>query len=179
MRISFLRPSPRFSSLILALMLAPLAQSAVAHSFSVLLVSPAGAAQGGAYNGFRLATKERDGHADEESDGHLGGLDVYITPDSGDGPENTDLVVRIGTKADSAASQDIILISLPEIPANATDFLGTGSDGFSARYTAEFGQPPSQNASLGYVAARIIDRAVRAQEGVANGQALREIIAQY
>jgi ABC-type branched-subunit amino acid transport system substrate-binding protein len=30
-------------------------------------------------DGFMLATKERDTHPDTESDGHLGGLDVYIS----------------------------------------------------------------------------------------------------
>ncbi|HSG95807.1 MAG TPA: hypothetical protein VLA28_09815, partial [Afifellaceae bacterium] len=56
--------------------------AAYAHSFNVaLLVGSSGPAAGEdeqVRDGFLLATRERDSHPDEESDGHLGGLDVYL-----------------------------------------------------------------------------------------------------
>ncbi len=58
------------------------ATPALAHSFRMALLLPltgADAAVGRqAVKGFLLATRERDGHPDETSDGHLGGLDVYV-----------------------------------------------------------------------------------------------------
>ncbi len=55
---------------------------ALAHRFNVALVIPlskAASVQGRQIRkGFMLATTERDGHPDQESDGHLGGLDVYV-----------------------------------------------------------------------------------------------------
>ena len=62
--------------------IAGISESAKAHSFNVAMVialaepSIADAAQ--VRNGFLLSTRERDSHPDEESDGHLGGLDVYL-----------------------------------------------------------------------------------------------------
>ena len=60
-----------------------LAQSAQAHEF-VVTIRAVGADRdlvlADALRGFLLATKERDGHPDETSNGHLGGLDVYIIP---------------------------------------------------------------------------------------------------
>jgi hypothetical protein len=64
--------------------LAGMPGGAKAHSFNVGLVialseqSDANIRQ--ARDGFLLATRERDSHPDEESDGHLGGLDVYLFP---------------------------------------------------------------------------------------------------
>ena len=65
------------------LMLASIAPGEVqAHSFKVGLLVPmsGGKSDAGrqALNGFLLATGERDAHRDQESDGHLGGLDVYM-----------------------------------------------------------------------------------------------------
>ena len=54
-----------------------------AHSFKVALVVSLSGPMAGpgrhARDGFMLATTERDGHPDQRSDGHLGGLDVYVT----------------------------------------------------------------------------------------------------
>ena len=56
---------------------------AAAHSFRAGLLLPLSGPSTGAgkqiLDGFMLATKERDAHPDTESDGHLGGLDVYIS----------------------------------------------------------------------------------------------------
>jgi hypothetical protein len=54
----------------------------LAHRFAVAVVAPftgPDAGRGGRLlEGFLLATRERDGHAREESDGHLGGLDSHV-----------------------------------------------------------------------------------------------------
>ena len=55
-----------------------LGTAAFGHSFDVAFVVPAGA-HVQAMQAFLLASGERDGHAFEESDGHLGSLDVYIS----------------------------------------------------------------------------------------------------
>ena len=55
-----------------------MATGAFGHSFNVALVVPAGE-RVQAMQAFLLASGERDRHANEESDGHLGGLDVYVS----------------------------------------------------------------------------------------------------
>ena len=56
---------------------------ASAHSFQAGLLfpysGPSAKAGRQVLDGFMLATKERDAHPDTESDGHLGGLDVYLS----------------------------------------------------------------------------------------------------
>ena len=49
-----------------------------AHYFDVAIVVPPGDGQA-AMQAFLLASAERDGHPDETSDGHLGGLDSHVT----------------------------------------------------------------------------------------------------
>ncbi len=55
---------------------------AAAHRFNVAFVAPASGPMAlpgkQARDGFMLATTERDAHPAQESDGHLGGLDVYV-----------------------------------------------------------------------------------------------------
>ena len=56
---------------------------AAAHSFRAGLLLPLSGPSAGAgkqiLDGFMLATKQRDAHPGTESDGHLGGLDVYLS----------------------------------------------------------------------------------------------------
>lgn len=56
---------------------------AAAHSFRAGLLLPLSGPSAGTgkqiLDGFMLATKERDAHPGTESDGHLGGLDVYLS----------------------------------------------------------------------------------------------------
>ncbi|MFT5506804.1 MAG: hypothetical protein ACI8XC_004532 [Gammaproteobacteria bacterium] len=50
-----------------------------AHSFNVIVITPMGEIiPRSMLNGFLLATREQDGHEDETSDGHLGGLDSHV-----------------------------------------------------------------------------------------------------
>ena len=72
---------------------------ALAHRFDVALVMPPSddaSAQGRQIlEGFMLATAERDSHPGQDSDGHLGGLDVYVTVIDGTG----DVAAEIGRLA--------------------------------------------------------------------------------
>ena len=136
-----------------------------------------------ALNGFLLATAERDGHADEEADGHLGGLDVYILKiDSNqDGSAISQEISRL------VRGQEIQFFTgfIPRTVRKAVrgQLLGTGvvfidlavpssqdqltMDGmpFTASFSRQFGSPPLNAAHQGYRQARLIDRVVRALEG--------------
>lgn len=178
-----------------ALVLATVTGHVRAHSFNVGFMAPlAGpsAHQGRqALDGFLLATRERDGHAFEESDGHLGGLDSYVIRiDSGGGAE----AVR-GQLDELLRGEELVFltgVSVPETLAAAgvmpdnnqsilVDPLGSAvyrsaasapeslvtMDGmlFSAAFREAYGYDPDVNAIGGYVAARFIAAAVSAAEG--------------
>ena len=89
-----------------------LGTTAFGRSFDVAFVVPAGA-HVQAMQAFLLASGERDRHANEESDGHLGGLDVYVS------------VVEMD--ADVAGVRENVVASQPDIIAVVgADFQGTG-----------------------------------------------------
>ena len=171
--------------------IAPAIDPARAHRFNVALVVPAsnaGPAQGRQIlDGFMLATAERDSHPDQVSDGHLGGLDVYVTVIDGTADRTKD-IIDIVTRADidivaafgseptltlvgkllDGAKVALLLpgqspFSRPDLPAVAA---------FIAAYQARYGARPSRQAAQGYNAARRIDLAVRAQGGVDDTAAL-------
>jgi len=164
-----------------------LAQGAAAHSFNVVMAVPGDVSaetRSDMTAAFLLASEERDGHANEESDGHLGGLDVYFTL------AGTDQVARM-----QAADPDIL--SLP-LGGNARvgdavvlESSGAGSSlvagflaqpanpgmtGFTSRYTARIGRAPGQEAIAAYAAARQIDLAVRALGAVDDRAALKKVL---
>ena len=108
---------------------------AYAHRFYVALVIPfsnAVADQGRQYRqGFMLATTERDSHPDEESDGHLGGLDVYVSVIDSQGDIRTemerivsqgriDIVVAIGSEKTLSLSFGNVV---PESLAQGTEVM--------------------------------------------------------
>ena len=86
---------------------------ASAHSFTAALLvvgEDREASLAEAVRGFLLAADERDAHANETSDGHLGGVDVHVLPlprDAaalvegliGNPTEPGDVVVVFGTEA--------------------------------------------------------------------------------
>ena len=84
-------------------------QPAKAHSFGVALVTQAAVVSGvpdqEIRRGFMLATRERDSHANETSDGHLGGLDVYVYPVT---PKD-DMVKNDAVKDDAVAEVEALL----------------------------------------------------------------------
>lgn len=172
---------------------------ASAHSFSVALAvalsEPSAAKREQIRDGFLLATRERDGHPDETSDGHLGGLDVHLSMAVGTDIEAllkrnpVDIVVAIGRAVSIeplrrlAASARAVLTAPGRGPI--PDLAGAGSDGrppaleaFLAAFEKEFGYPASPCAALGYNAARRIDAAVRPLGGVADKAALRHALTE-
>ena len=164
---------------------------AFAHRFNVALVIPitsAGADQGRQYlEGFMLATSERDSHPDEESDGHLGGLDVYVTvidaqADPGAEIERIvsqaeiDIVAAFGSEetlslVGKLLERENILLLLPaQTPFPQSDLPAVAA--FATAYENRYGGRPSVQATQGYNTARRIDVAVRAQGGVDNTELL-------
>lgn len=172
--------------------------AAIAHEFVVSLRAVGAEREvilQDALRGFLLATAERDAHANEESNGHLGGLDVYIIPQ----PESIaarfpdlktapggppDIVAVIGASpdvtAEVAAIRDEGPILQPGLLHDANGWTvgdALDPDSFAARYIANYGQPASQWAARGYDAARRIDAAVRPLGGVDDRAALERAFA--
>ena len=164
---------------------------ALAHRFNVALVIPlsnAVAVQGRQFrDGFMLATTERDSHPDQESDGHLGGLDVYVGVIDGHGDVaadigrmarqgEVDIVAAFGSETTLSligklldGTRVAVLVpgrspfSEPDLPAVTA---------FISAYQREYGRRPSAQAAQGYNSARRIAFAVRAQGGVDDTAAL-------
>jgi hypothetical protein len=170
---------------------------AYAHRFYVALVIPlsnAEADQGRQYRqGFMLATTERDSHPDEEADGHLGGLDVYVSVIDSQGDVSTeigrivsqdriDIVTVIGSdKTLSLAGKlldgtDIALLPPGQSPFSQSDKAGVIA--FRSAFKDHYGDQPSDQAAQGYNAARRIDVAVRSQEGVDDTEQLARSFSQ-
>lgn len=124
-------------------------------------------------NGFLLATEERDSHANETSDGHLGGLDVQILPmpaEYGDSIEGLyrrrvgepDVVVVFGDAAVPDLPRGALIVEAGTLPSEA---VWQQSD-FAVRYREKFYTEPSQDAAQGYNAARRLDHAIRPLGGL-------------
>jgi hypothetical protein len=164
---------------------------AFAHRFSVALVvttTNAGADLGRQYlEGFMLATSERDSHADEESDGHLGGLDVYVTVIDAQGNISTeierivsqaeiDIVAAFGSEEIFSLVEklvdggNIVLLPLGQSPFSQSDMPAVAA--FASTYEKQYGAKPSVQAAQGYNTARRIDVAVRVQGGVDDRESL-------
>jgi hypothetical protein len=162
---------------------------ASAHSFTVgLLVvgEDVEASLAEAVRGFLLAADERDGHANETSDGHLGGVDVQLLPLPRDAAglveglfgtpdEPTDVVIVMGPElADSnawrayaSASTVLRQVVLPDEWGSAD-----GTDGFVSRYRLAYGATPGAMAATAYHAARRLDVAIKPLDGVVPQEAL-------
>ena len=166
---------------------------AFAHRFNVALVIPqsGGASPQGQQilNGFMLATAERDSHPGQESDGHLGGLDVYVTAIDGNGdimadigrmnaPGEIAIVAAFGSKTTLSLVRSLldgkrVALLLPgQSPFSDSNLVAVAA--FISAYGKEYGFRPSSDAAQGYNAARRIDRAVRAQGGVDDTASLLE-----
>ncbi len=150
---------------------------ALAHSFDVDIVfsqSTAAALRNDFLAAFRRASAERDSHANEESDGHLGGLDVYSKVKvlgSGDAEvTGTFIVVADADCAAVAADQVGIVIDAAQA-AGMADAAGYRSD-----YENRYGALPSELVLSGYLVARQIDAVVRPLGGVGDVAALREAV---
>jgi hypothetical protein len=175
-----------------------LAQSAQAHEF-VVAIRTIGTERdlilADALRGFLLATKERDGHSDETSNGHLGGLDVYIIPQTAEvvvqfpilkqaPSDRPDIIVVIGPSDAADAALEKAGKESPAMRPGAlhranlwSDTAPSDSAGFAARYNSAYQQPASKWAADGYNAARRIDDAVRLWGGVDDRAALERALA--
>lgn len=148
---------------------------AFSHSFNVALVlpgSPATSAQARQIReGFLLATTERDGHPDEESDGHLGGLDVYVRQATTPASLDADIVVLLGSENSTTQfSQKVDQNNTALLHPGKNPFANTESSSvsnFITTYTKAYGSAPTASAAQGYNAARRIEIAVR-QQGAAD-----------
>ncbi len=157
------------------------AGSAFAHEFYVTLVVPA-SSEVEARQAFLLASAERDSHADETSEGHLGGVDSQLEiVVAGQSVPRSDVVVAIGGASEPvSAGNDVWSFQVSDVSMSArADFLETGDDFFEARYGTRYNAAPTETATLVYVAARLIDLAVRAQDGVDDQAALSQAISGY
>jgi len=158
------------------------ASPALAHEFSVTFVVPPGAEQS-ATQAFLLASAERDAHANETSEGHLGGVDsqFQIVTMGADLPAS-DVVVALGSAELPLLENapNVWQFQVTELGTAASEaFLEPDESGFAARYEALHLQAPDQIATLAYVAARMIDLAVRAQDGLDDIAALQSSVADF
>jgi hypothetical protein len=153
------------------------ASPAFAHRFNVALILPSSSIADEQFRkGFMLATTERDAHADEESDGHLGGLDVYVTildAQSGD-VSGIDIMVVAGlpstTSVASRTLNQTALLALGQSPFQAPETPEVAR--FKTAYETTYAETATANAAQGYNAAQRIEVAVRSQGGTDDKAAL-------
>ncbi len=172
--------SRQFANLLAGLVALIYLNPVSAHSFNVGLIGSLTAEwTQSARRGFLLATREQDAHAFEESDGHLGGLDVYLVElgDLDDSvaaqrlTESKPLFAVGPTPSRSGAAlldaRGVILVD----PARAgywraavaapTDLRTLDGAGFYDRFVAAYGYRPDVAALHGYLAARIVAAIIR------------------
>ncbi len=171
--------------------------SVFAHSFGVVLISPQSGelSQSGLdfRNGFMLATTQRDAHPNEESDGHLGGVDVYVSiVEAGEdaanrvinviGETEIDIVLVYGMNKGGSELQDIlveqnVVLLMPGEPPQG-NLASVRLAEFRTDFEAMFGYFANETAILGYNEAQRIEQAVRRLGGVGDRDGLRQIFAQ-
>jgi len=168
--------------------LATCSVGAAAHSFNVGLVVAFTESTDirQAQDGFLLAARERDSHPDEESDGHLGGLDVYLYPVDLERESLGGIRVLLRDRhIDILAiiASDEVTESVVRLFADSNALMlrpgrvqPSSRDGFETAFQAAFGYRPSESATASYNAARRIDAAVRPLGGVDDRAALRRAL---
>jgi hypothetical protein len=180
-----MRRSITAAALVLGLAIVP--HGAWGHSFNVglvvALVEPTIAEIRQVRDGFLLAARERDGHPDEESDGHLGGLDVYVHLVSLDGGapsavrallqrERIDILAVIGP-GHAAEKLQPLVAGAPTVLLAPGRLPSPVPSAFVRAFQVAFGYPPGKHAAEGYNAGRRIDAAVRPLDSVGDPAALR------
>lgn len=187
----------RTTAIVLAgfLLLGVFPDTVLAHRFTVMFVAPFAGSEADrgrrVLNGFLFATRERDGHAGEESDGHLGGLDSHVV--QVDVSRGLDFVVERLEKIDAEQGPAFVTGLMPDASAASAvwgralqlavlvDPRGSpvyervlrhperlrtmDGEPFTAAFRIVRGRAPDADAMLGYVAARLIDSTVRAVQG--------------
>ncbi len=172
-----------------------LAPAALAHSFNVTLLVPIDSSDktGDAVEAFLLASGERDAHAGEESDGHLGGLDVYLEviaanyltfpPEIAVMESAPDIIAELANALSGRGFEGMLdgagpaMVKIPALtPEDERAYLMSGPAPFAVRFEERTGRAPGEIATLAYVAARRIDEAVRALGGVEERAALARLL---
>lgn len=157
---------------------------AAAHEFTAAILSVGEGRDvrlAEAVRGFLLAAEERDGHAGQTSDGHLGGVDVNILPLpaeaaakvdelNGEPAATPDVVVVIGPEKEAAAAMaeaaaQSLVLRPGTLPARVVWAEATAADSFAARYRKAYGTEPTEAAAEGYNAARRLDLAISPLDG--------------
>ena len=168
---------------------------ASAHSFVVTLDATVASEPlnlASAIQGMRVAASERDSHAAETSDGHLGGIDLFIRVQPVDAAEGiiwlkgapttaaTVIVDFSGPDvAPSRIADDGTLVMSPGTLPSAEIWTGNAlstTNSFAARYQAAYDSAPDRQAAQGYNAALRIDRAIRDSGDVHDIAALQEAL---
>ncbi len=154
------------------------ASPTVAHEFEVTFIVPAGS-EAVAEQAFLLASAERDGHADETSEGHLGGVDSQLAIiTSGQVLPASDIVVVIGA-VQMPGSGGFWGLPVSQVSEAARSAFLASDAPFASRFAGRYGQAPGEIATLVYVAARLIDVAIREQDGVGDINALENAVKDY
>jgi ABC-type branched-subunit amino acid transport system substrate-binding protein len=170
---------------------------ALADRFYVALAIPLSgpAAQSGEQirKGFMLATTLRDSHGDEESDGHLGNLDSYvrIIDANGDVPASLKRLLDLGEvnivaaftsdKIQSLITRLLEGKKIAQLLPGQTPFNNKDQPAVSAfisAYAQAYTTSPTTSAAQGFNAARRIDVAVRAQDGIRDFESLQQSFRQ-
>jgi hypothetical protein len=177
--------------------------TAWAHSFNIVLIAPHSQFAGqSTLKGFLLATREQDAHQDEESDGHLGGLDSYILNlDSQPGEEDLSGQIEIRLRESEipfavgqispgvrAMFEDRDIVVIDPVFANfwAAAIAEPGQiklmngRSFSIAFEEAYGYSPDFHAIHGYLAARVIALVVRnfGEQVLSNPQSLKQVVEQ-
>nr|WP_158651788.1 hypothetical protein [Marinobacterium profundum] len=171
-----------------------------AHSFDIAVIAPFSgpeAAVGSSlWQGMRVATRETDGHPQETSDGHLGGVDSNLRRiDSQAGTVQVAQQLRALGESQGfliavlSPDQASMLETLPEGIAAVVMLTADQDDqvpnhftpptlpaasrlAFSDAYRQFYGSEPDEMAQRGYAIARLIDIAVRPTDGHFSDKAL-------
>ena len=162
--------------------------TAAAHSFNLVFIAPLTNNAGeSALNGFLLATREQDSHENEESDGHLGGLDSYIYKvDIMKGeltlPLKLESTIRkseplfaVGQGLNASILNMLEKNGVVAIDPMSSKFLASttadpdqlklmNSENFASEFRRSYGREPDLQAIHGYLSARIIATVVRTSD---------------
>jgi hypothetical protein len=192
----FLRSPTRSVAVLVALLLTVFIAAPVqAHSFDTVVIAPNDdpATRAEMKTAFLLASAERDSHENEESDGHLGGLDVYLTildvAEVGALDTMRPHFVAVPLAASDsetvpatiAQTGAVLVPPLANDTPEAMEYLRRASDPalapFSQRFFTLTGHLPGPIALATYVSARRMDGAVRKVGHVNDLEQLKALIA--
>ncbi len=184
----------RYLAITLTLILLP-ADRAPAHEFSLGVHASGDDAYQrvvAAVRGALLAADERDGHPEETSDGHLGGVDVHLVPLEEDRrftlPElkNThrgelDFLLALDPGGVPGAgvpgmTDHTIILQPGELPDAHAWSGNSDSASFGARYRDAWAMEADVHSAQGYNAARRLNDAIRPHDGVDQTEAIRDAL---